>query len=330
MKIIALEEHFSLPDISSRIDKKIIAARGWPTPDHEPPVMKKATALLSEIGPKRLQSMDEAGISIQVLSMAGPGADLLSVAESIAFARDYNNGLAEKIAAHPQRFAGFAHLPMTAPEAAADELERAVKELGFCGAMINGMTDNLFLDDKHFAPILAKAEKLDVPLYLHPAFPPPEIQKLYYARLPQAVGSVLASAAFGWHAEVAIHILRLIASGTLDQYPKLQLIIGHMGEMLPFMMYRSEAILSKEITGSARTVSEVLRSQVNITTSGIFTIPPLMVALETFGIDRILFSVDYPYAENEQGQQFLRSLPLKSEQLNQIAHGNAERLLKIK
>jgi uncharacterized protein len=329
MCVIALEEHFTIPAISDRIDKKTVAARGWPSGDAQAPSIKKANELLRDVGEERIRLMDESGISLQVLSVAGPGAELLPEKEAVRFAQDYNDATVQKIAAYPGRFAGFAHLPMAAPEAAAGELERAVRELGLCGAMINGMTDNLFLDDPRFAAVLEKAEELGVPLYLHPSFPPLAVQELYYERLLPPVHSALSSAAFGWHAEVAIHVLRLVASGTLDRYPRLQIIIGHMGEMLPFMMYRAEMVMPREITGSQRTVSEILRSQVYITTSGIFTIPPLMIALETFGIDRILFSVDYPYAENQQGKSFLDNIPLGVAQIEQIASGNAKKLLKI-
>jgi uncharacterized protein len=329
MDLIALEEHFALPSLRGRIDKSIIAKRGWPDMTGGSAILERANQLLPDLGEQRLRSMDENGIRMQVLSLAGPGADLLPEKEALAFARDANDGLAEKIAAHPDRFAGFAHLPMSAPYAAAEELDRAVSSLGFCGALINGITDNLFLDDPQFAPILAKAASLAVPLYLHPSFPPVPIQELYYDRLPPSVSSALASAAFGWHAEVAIHILRLIVSGTLDRYPKLRLIIGHMGEMLPFMMYRAEGVLPTALTKAQRSVSETLRSQVFITTSGLFTVPPLITALDTFGIDNILFSVDYPYSSNEQGKAFVDSLPLTPAAIAQIAHGNAEKLLKL-
>ncbi len=329
MRIIAIEEHFNIPAISSRIPREAVAARGWPAPENSTPTNQRASKLLPELGEERLRSMDESGITMQVLSVAGPGAELLPEPEAVQFARDYNDAMAETVSKNPDRFAGFAHLPVAAPGAAAQELQRAVEQLGFRGAMINGMTDNLFLDHPRFAPILEKAEQLEVPLYLHPAFPPPAVQELYYRNLPPIVASSLASAGFGWHAEVAIHILRLIVSGTLDRFPRLQLIIGHMGETLPFMMARSESVLSQEATRSERTISEVLRSQVSITTSGFFTLPPLMNAIETFGTERIIFSVDYPFAENKKGRAFLDELPMQPADIERIAHGNADRLLKL-
>ena len=326
MRIITLEEHFSLPEISARIDKKLIAARGFP-PGHQ----DRFALQLADTGDQRLALMDEAGITIQVLSVAGPGADLLPVGESISFAMDYNDALARIIETNPDRFGGFAHLPMADAEAAAAELQRTSRIPGFCGAMINGMTDNLFLDDDRFSSLLATAERLAVPLYLHPSFPPPAVQELYYGRLTPGVSAMLASAAFGWHAEVAIHVLRLYSSGVFDRYPGLQVIIGHMGETLPFMMTRAERILSKELTKTERTLGETLRSQVFLTTSGFFTMPPLETAIAAFGIERILFSVDYPYSTNRQGADFLDklSMTLAEEEVELIAHGNAERLLKL-
>jgi len=326
MRIIALEEHFSLPEMSARIDKQLIAARGFP-PGHQ----DRFALQLADTGDQRLAFMDEAGITMQVLSVAGPGADLLPVGESVSFAMDYNDALARIIETNPDRFGGFAHLPMADAEAAAKELQRSSAIPGFCGAMINGMTDNLFLDDERFSPLLAEAERLAVPLYLHPSFPPPAVQELYYGRLTPGVSAMLASAAYGWHSEVAIHVLRLYASGVFDRYPGLQIIIGHMGETLPFMMARAETVLSKELTKTERTLSETLRSQVFLTTSGFFTMPPLEVAIATLGIERILFSVDYPYSANRTGVDFLDKLSMRlaEEEVELIAHGNAERVLKV-
>ncbi len=330
MRIVTLEEHFSLPEFIKRIPKEVVAEHGWPNDPNASPMMQKAQALLPEFGEERLRSMDEAGISVQVLSVSGPGADLLPGEDGIQLAQDYNNLLAQKMTAYPNRFAAFAHLPMQSPEAAADELERTVKKLGFCGAMINGTTNNLFLDDASFTSILSKAQELGVPIYIHPNFPPKAIRDVYYSGLSDNLNSILSSAGFGWHSETAIHILRLIASGTLDRFPKLQIIIGHMGEMLPFMMARSENGLSKELRKSDRSLSEILKQQVHITTSGFFTLPPLMTAIETFGIDRIMFSVDYPFSTNEKGKAFLDSLDLPKADLEKLAHGNADRLLKLK
>ncbi|HEY4831145.1 MAG TPA: amidohydrolase family protein, partial [Waddliaceae bacterium] len=222
------------------------------------------------------------------------------------------------------------HLPMTAPEAAADELERTVKKYAFKGALINGLTKGKFLDDKTFDPILARAEKLGVPIYLHPGLPPIAVVDAYYGGLPKHSGMLLSIAGWGWHSETAIHVLRLIISGTFDRFPKLKLIIGHMGEMLPMMMVRCNSQFIPEQVGvNQRPVIETLCEQVFITTSGIFTNPPLMTAIDTFGIDHIMFSVDYPFSTNEQGKDFLKAIPLGSDQVEKIAHGTADALLKL-
>ena len=330
MRIVALEEHVNLPELTRRIPQEAITARGWPSPSNPNSPMKKVEPQLEEVGNERINGMDQAGITVQVLSVSGAGADVLDAQEGTALARDYNDALAHKIALHPGRFAGFAHLPMTAPEAAADELERAVTDLNFCGALINGLTQDQFLDSPRFVPLLERAETLGVPLYLHPSVPPEGVRKVYYEGLPEALSVQLSLAGYGWHAETAIHVLRLILSGTFERYPNLQLIIGHMGETLPVMMARCDTIFKQEMTRLPRTISETLQQQVFITTSGIFTQPPLLAALATFGIDRILFSVDYPFSTNEQGRAFLDSINLPPEDLNKIAHGNADRLLKLK
>jgi uncharacterized protein len=273
--------------------------------------------------------MDEAGITVHVLSASGPGANLLHGTEGVGFARDINDVLAKGVAAHPDRFAGFAHLPMNSPEAAADELERSVRNLGFCGALINGVTEGRFLDDPRFEPILARAEALDVPIYLHPGLPPRAVYQAYYDGLPGSTGFRLSTAAWGWHSETAIHVMRLVLSGALDRHPKLKLVIGHMGEGLAAMMVRSDKILTPEAPHLKRSVKQTILDQVWVTTSGLFTLPPLEALLAVFGPDRVMFSIDYPYSTNRTGRDFLDTLKLPPAALEKFAHGNADRLLKL-
>jgi predicted TIM-barrel fold metal-dependent hydrolase len=326
MHIVTLEEHISFPEMTG----KIPADKMRPHSHGQTPFMKKMAPALADITGERLSSMDENGITTQVLSVVSDGADLLDAASSSAFAKEYNDLVAEKIAGHPQRFKAFAHLPMTNPEAAAEELERAVKTHHFCGALINGLTNDEFLDDPKYGPIFEKAQELDVPIYLHPGLPPKPVFDAYYNGLPKYSGNILSIAGWGWHSETAIHVLRMIVSGTFDKYPRLKLIIGHMGEMLPMMMERcSLAFKPGEAGVNERTVTQTLRDQVYITTSGLFTLPPLQVAIDTFGIDNIMFSVDYPFSSNQQGKQYLDSMQLPIADLEKIAHGNAGRLLKL-
>lgn len=324
MRIVALEEHFTVPSAVRKIDPAEIKKRGFPSPHGMGP-----EKLLADLGAGRLADMDASGVTVQVLSVSGPGAELVDGADGVALAREMNDVLGGAVAEHPDRFAGFAHLPMRSPEAAADELERCIRELGFCGALVNGLTQDRFLDDPRFEPILARAEALDVPLYVHPSLPPEAVRKAYYDGLPGNTGFMLSIAGWGWHSETAIHVLRLVLSGELERHPKLKVIIGHMGEGLAAMLVRSDGVLSRDIPHLTRTVGRTILDQVLVTTSGLFTRPPLDVLLAVFGIDRVMFSIDYPFSANKLGRDFLDTLKLPAADLDKLAHGNADRLLKL-
>ena len=189
----------------------------------------------------------------------------------------------------------------------------------------------LFLDDPRFLPVFEAAASLAVPIYLHPAPPPAPVREAYYSGLSGDLGFLLSIAGWGWHAETALHTLRLIVSGLFDRLPGLRLIIGHMGEGLPYARARSSAVLS-HAASLRQPVAEYFQSNIHCTTSGYFTLPPLRCALDVMGIDRMLFSVDYPYSANTRGRTFLDSLreTLSAEDLGKLAHGNAEELLKLK
>jgi predicted TIM-barrel fold metal-dependent hydrolase len=329
MRIVALEEHFTVPKIVSRIDPDAVKRRGFPGPDFVWAQTTKRNEL-ADLGDTRIADMDGSGITVQVLSVAGPGADLVPGEAGIALARAYNDALAEAVARHPDRYRGFAHLPMLAPEAAADELERTVKELGFHGVLVNGPTDGRFLDDPSFDPILERAAALDLPIYIHPGIPAEAVRNAYYDGLPGNFSFTMALSASGWHAETAVHTLRLVLSGALDRHPRLKLVIGHMGEALPFMLDRIDETTS--VTAKSllqRSVRRTILDQVWITTSGFFTMAPFMAALMTFGADRIMFSVDYPFASNVRARGFLDALPVSPADREKIAHGNADRLLRL-
>ena len=329
MRIVTLEEHFTIPDIAAKIDPDAIARRGWPKPG-SPQAAFMPHRLLADIGPDRIADMDASGVSLQILSLAGPGADLADAEQGPRLAREFNDRLHDAVREHPDRYAAFAHLPTTAPAAAADELERTVRDLGFKGALINGLTGGKFLDDPAFEPILARAVALDVPIYIHPGLPPMEVRSAYYEGLPEPTGSMLALAGWGWHAETAVHVLRLVLSGTLERHPKLKLIIGHMGEGLPAMMDRCDQVFGRATPNYlSRTVSRTILDQVWITTSGFFSLAPFTAAMMTFGADRILFSIDYPFAKNADGVEFLGRLPVLPADRQKIAHGNADALLKL-
>ena len=329
MRIVALEEHYTVPRIVAGISPDAIARRGFPGPDFVWAQTTKRNEL-AELGDARLADMDASGITTQVLSVAGPGADLVPGQAGIDLARAYNDALADSCARHPTRYRGFAHLPLLSPDAAADELHRTVRDLGFHGVLVNGATDGRFLDDPRFEPVLAQAEELDLPIYLHPGIPTEQVRSAYYDNLPGNFSFTLALSAWGWHADTAIHVLRLVLSGALDRHPGLKLVIGHMGEALPFMLDRiDETTAATAKTHLRRSVRQTILDQVWITTSGFFTMVPFMAALLSFGVDRILFSVDYPFASNARARAFLDALPVSPADRAKIAHGNADRLLRL-
>jgi uncharacterized protein len=328
MRVVAIEEHFTAPQLVRRIDPGVISRRGF-RPRKPPLAGPNPIELLPEIGEQRLRSMDEAGITVQVLSNTGPGPDLVPGAEGIALAREMNDYLAAAIARHPDRFAGFAVLPMQSPDAAAAELKRTVKDLHFLGALINGTTEGRFLDHPSYDGLLATAVELDVPIYIHPHLSPEAVRQAYYSDLPDGANRVLETAGWGWHSETAIHLLRMVVAGTLDRHRGLKLVIGHMGEMLPVMLARADEMFEREIGHLERSISGTILDQVWITTSGIFSEPPFLAALLTFGIDRIMFSIDYPYAPNASGRAFLDRLSLAPADMAKLTHGNADALLKL-
>jgi uncharacterized protein len=327
MRTIALEEHCLSRGFREVIQSNAASQGGGTQP---PPTMTaERQARLADLDTLRLQDMDTSGIDLQVLSDIGSSLAPRSGDEGVQLARESNDQVAEAIAAHPDRFAGFATLPMTEPGAAVDELERAVRSLGLKGAMIFGTTNGRFLDDPAFLPVLKGAAALSVPIYLHPTMPPAPVREAYYSGLDPAVGFVLSTSGWGWHSEVGIHALRLILAGVFDRLPTLQIIIGHMGEMIPFMLARIDDTLTPMAKQLQQPVSEYFLHHFHITTSGFFTDPPLLLAMQVMGADRIMFSVDYPFSTNEQGRAFLDHASLSPADKEKISHLNAERLLSL-
>jgi predicted TIM-barrel fold metal-dependent hydrolase len=323
MRVLTLEEHF--------ITEAFARATGTYGPDG-PPQLAAMRPKLVDIGEGRIAAMDEGGVDFQVLSLASMGLDALSADEATPLVRDVNDELAAAVKAHPKRLGGFAALAMKDPASAAVELERCVSELGLCGALLDGTTDGLFLDDPRFLPVFEAAAHLGVPIYLHPAPPPEPVGHAYYSGLPDGLGYMLSIAGWGWHAETGLHTLRLIVSGLFDRLPGLQVIIGHMGEGLPYALARSSGILSRAATDLRQPVADYFQTNLHITTSGYFTLPPLRCALDVVGIERLLFSVDYPFSPNTHGQTFLETVPalLGPEDIAKLASGNAERLLRLR
>jgi predicted ArsR family transcriptional regulator/predicted TIM-barrel fold metal-dependent hydrolase len=339
VRTIALEEHFWTAGLAGPSGPGLLATWGQQVDDQ-----------LRDLGQARLADMDASGIDLQVISHVAPAAQALDGTEGIARAREANDQLAGAVRAHPDRFAGFATLPTADPPAAADELERAVRELGLIGALVNSTlgSNGAFLDEARFAPLLDRFERLDVPLYLHPAPPSAALRDVLYRGLPPAVAGRLATSAWGWHAEAGLHVLRMIVTGVFDRHPGLRLIVGHCGEMVPFMLDRIDTMLSPTRLGPARLgparlgparlgpgsmalkPSEYFLRNIWVTTSGLFSLPPVLCAVQVLGVDRVLFSVDYPFGDNAAGRALLDALPLAPADKAKIAGGNAEQVLGLK
>ncbi|ORY57524.1 uncharacterized protein BCR38DRAFT_378288 [Pseudomassariella vexata] len=282
---------------------------------------------MSDVGPLRLGSMDENNISVQVVSHC-PGAMPVSQCKSA------NDELAAAIEANPTRFAGFAVLPVSNPDASATELRRCIRELGFVGALIDNRSGDTYYDGPEYEKLWAEAQDLEVPIYLHPTWPTDKQKELLYTGAFAASAALsLGTSGWGWHSDVALHILRLFAAGTFDKFPRLKIIVGHMGEMLPFMLHRIIQ-LSPRWGKRNRTFKDVYDTNIWITTSGVWSVDPMATILRNTKIDRILYSVDYPFGRNDDGLQFIKELEesglVTEEQLKRIAYQNTEELLGLR
>jgi 2,3-dihydroxybenzoate decarboxylase len=314
--VIALEEHFQLTELNET----------YPPLDRNraPTIVER----LESLGDLRIKEMDEAGIDIQVLSHSAPSVQKLTDVEAaVRLARAANDHLAAAVRAHPDRFAGFATLPTPDPHAAADELERAVTQLGFKGAMLHGLTNGHFHDERQFWPIFERAHALDVPIYFHPAVPSPPVIDAYYKEYMQEFPIVLR-AAWGFTMETATQCLRLVLSGVFDRYKGLKVIFGHLGEGLPFYLWRIDMTLGREWKAS-RTFRDVFSEHVYVTTSGFWSDPALLCCIQEIGLDHIMFSVDYPFAPNQPATAWLHAVPLCADDRAKLAGGTAKRLLKL-
>jgi predicted TIM-barrel fold metal-dependent hydrolase len=281
---------------------------------------------LADLGEIRLRYMDAGKVSLQVISQ-GPGNPTSSQC------RAANEQLSAAVAKNKSRFAGFAVLPMSEPKAAAEELTRCVGEFGFVGALIDNHVDGKYYDGEEYHVVFEAAQKLDVPIYLHPTWPSEDMMPRYTGNFSEGAASSIGASGFGWHSEVANHILRLFASGLFDHFPKLKIVIGHMGEMLPFMLQRI-CDLSIRWGKFARSFKQVWDENIWITTSGVWSLDPMATILRNTKIEHILYSVDYPFAKNEKGLSWMEELEksgmVGKEDLERIAYKNAEALLRVK
>jgi 2,3-dihydroxybenzoate decarboxylase len=319
--LVALEEHFAIPETLGDSEQYAMAD-GW----------SDLRQRLLDLGPRRLEAMERAGVTFAVLSLNSPAVQAIARApEAIDVAARANDVLAEAIARRPDRLGGFASLPMQNPDAAAAELHRAITALGFKGALVNGFTaleqgtGIAYYDAPEYSSFWAEVERLDVPFYLHPRDPLPAREPILEGH-PWLRGSVWA---FG--VETATHALRLMTSGLFDRHPGLRMILGHLGEMLPFNAWRIDHRLSKSPRGipARRTVTDYLRTNVYVTTSGHFRTAALEMTIAEMGADRVLFSVDYPFEEMADATNWFSGVNLPDGQRALIASENARRVLRL-
>lgn len=349
MKVIGFEEHYKIPAVSEANENsafksgtELLKKTGrfggadrqgeWP-------------AGICDLGAGRIAAMDAAGIDVQILSHTVPGPETVEPSLAVGLARQANDTVAAAVANHPSRFLGFATLPMRDPASAAGELERAVRDLGFVGALINGHVDGRYLDDTFFWPVFERAETLGVPIYLHPTLPPQPVIDAYYGGFEPEVSAVLSAAGVGWHIDTGIHCLRLILGGVFDRFPRLQIIAGHQFEALSWMAWRADYSFPPGNSGGhKRTIKEYLRGnfyggilpgEYAGQDSGVMD-PGWSLSFNAFlgmvnviGIDRIVFTTDYPYGNMKAARQFLDRMPISPADKEKVAHLNAEHLLKL-
>lgn len=318
--LVTLEEHF----VSKANRNWVSQNRESPSLEYPPPIVNK----LADLGDGRLKDMDDGSVTLQVISHeAAEGSAPLETC------RASNDELKTAIENSKGRFAGFAMLPMSDPTAAAQELARCVETLGFVGALVNNHEHGRFYDDTFFWPIFSAGQSLDVPIYLHPTLPSPQMAR-GSGNYPDAVAQGLDAYCWGWHSETGAHVLRLFASGLFDEYPRLKLVIGHMGEMLPFMLDRIKRAAKRQWPDRKRDLQTVWDENIYVTTSGMFSLSPMACLLRACKVEHVLYSVDYPFSSNGDGKKFLDELAQSGlctdEELDKIGFGNAEALLGVK
>lgn len=317
MDKIAIEEHFSGPGFEKYMDD--VAGK------FDPGVLSAIEKVLPDFENERIKAMDDSGVKIAVLSQTAPGIQQEpDIATAIRSSIDVNDFLAEQISKNPTRYRGFACVPLQDPAAAAKELERCVVQLGFVGVLVNGHTLGRYLDEKEFWPFLEQLEQLDVPLYLHPGNPYDNPHM--YAGRPELEG-----ATWSWTCETATHALRLIFGGTFDLFPNLKIILGHMGETIPFYLWRidSRAMTSTQGRSMRQPPSAYFRQHFAITTSGVCANAPLLCSIAEIGEDNVMFSIDYPYEDSSVAADFIDQAPLTDAVRKKVCYENAHRLLKL-
>ena len=312
---IALEEHVLTPGL---VDY-------WrPTMTDVPaPVTADLFNRLSDLGDQRLQTMDKAGIARAVLSVSGPGVQAEpNAGVATRKARESNDFLAAQIQKRPDRYAGFAHIAVQDPKAAADELERCVRDLEFKGAMINGHTGGQYLDHPSLAPFWERAETLGTLIYIHPTDP--------VTPAPVLDGvPALRRATWEWGFETGSHALRLVFSGLFDRYPKAKVALGHMGEALPYLLWRFDSRAKLYNVKLAKPPSRYIKDNIVVTVSGVFAAEPLRCAIDALGRDKVMFAADYPFEDTVDAGHFIDTVPIEESLREDVAYNNAAKLLRM-
>ncbi|WP_213958736.1 MULTISPECIES: amidohydrolase family protein [unclassified Variovorax] len=343
MKIICIEEHTVDADLAragmANLKAEAPYMADWGSRvedrpesfnDHRPHLVAPPVSLerAGDVGSKRIADMDAHGIDMQIVSYSN-SVQMVPAAQATDLARAANDRLAKAVQAHPTRFGGFAALPWQHPEAAAAELERAVKQLGFKGTLLVGRPGETFLDDPRYEPVLAKLDELQVPVYVHPGVPLPQVREPYYGGLDKEVSARLSIFGWGWHHDAGTQVIRMMLAGVFDKFPKLQVISGHWGEMVPFYLHRMDDTLPREVTGLSRTISDTYRQHVYVTPSGMLNLPHFEFVHKVVGADRLIYAVDYPYLTNTGAREFLEALPISQDDKEKFAHRNAEALFRL-
>lgn len=318
VKKIPLEEAFSAPSTAPYLENTLKVID---------PKDRAAFTRLLEDSDQRIAAMDAAGIDLFVLSQTSAGVQIeKDPGVAVQRAREANDYLQGQIELHPDRYRGFAHLAMQDVQAAGDELERCVKDLGFLGALINGNTNGVYLDDDRNLPFWERVAQLGVPVYIHPA--DPYVQPYVLEGYP-----VMQGAVWGWSVDNSCHFLRLLFSGLFDRLPELTIILGHMGETLPFFAWRLDsryaAMNAQDKPPLKKKPSDYFRSNLIITTTGVCQDSALQCAMAEMGEDRVLFSVDYPYEAAQEAAEWIEHAPLTDAQREKICSKNAERVFRI-
>jgi 2,3-dihydroxybenzoate decarboxylase len=315
VKKIALEEHFMTPGMEAY----------WKTTmgNVDPKMYQHVVGRLFDFGEVRLAAMDRAGIEIAVLGLAGPGVQIeRDAAVARRGAAEANDFLARSIESRRDRYSGLAHLAMQDPLGAAKELERCIRDFGFVGAMINGHTNGQYLDDPALYPFWERVQEMNTIIYLHPTDP--------VSTYPAIVGcDSIRRAMWEWGVETGTHALRLVFNGLFDRFPNIKLVLGHLGETLPFLLWRFDSRAKLYGLKLQKRPSDYIRENIWVTTSGMFSADPVMCSVSALGRDRVMFSADYPFENSDEAGEFMQSLPVDDDLRADIAYRNAERLLRL-